>query len=315
MRHRAASAPAGRAGAADHDRPGSDRRRDARRPQLTFFNGHYDSWCYLPLLAFLTFDQEREQYLCAAVLRPGNVPATRGTTWACCAGCCPCCGRPFPRRGFSCGSTGALRRRRSSTSGCRATARLRGGDGQERRVAAPRRARPARGAGPERGQRPDRAGLDTRYRARTWDRDVVIKAEVVRLGDREPRDNPRFVVTNLRQTPRFLYDGSTAPAAHRKSDQGAARWPADRTARALSLLGQSTARASHRRRLRAVQELRLRAARTVCPRPGDVADRPAPQIGGDVVGSVRRVVLHLPTATPDLHAWRHIALALGARPG
>ena len=30
---------------------------------------------------------------------------------------------------------------------------------------------------------------------------------------------------------------------------------------------------------------------------------------------VRRVVLHLPTATPDLHAWRHIALALGARPG
>ena len=33
--------------------------------QLTFFNGHYDSWCYLPLLAFLTFDQEREQYLCA----------------------------------------------------------------------------------------------------------------------------------------------------------------------------------------------------------------------------------------------------------
>ena len=49
---------------------------------------------------------------------------------------------------------------------------------------------------------------DTRYQARTWDRDrrVVIKAEVVRLGDRAPRDNPRFVVTNLRQTPRFLYE-------------------------------------------------------------------------------------------------------------
>ena len=30
-----------------------------------------------PLLAFLTFDDETEQYLCAAVLRPGNVPATR----------------------------------------------------------------------------------------------------------------------------------------------------------------------------------------------------------------------------------------------
>ena len=45
---------------------------------LTFFNKYYDSWCYLPLLAFLTFDDETEQYLCAAVLRPGNVPATRG---------------------------------------------------------------------------------------------------------------------------------------------------------------------------------------------------------------------------------------------
>jgi len=45
--------------------------------QLTFFNGHYDSWCYLPLLAFVTCDDEAEQYLCAAVLRPGNAPATR----------------------------------------------------------------------------------------------------------------------------------------------------------------------------------------------------------------------------------------------
>src|SRR5260370_38378390 len=46
---------------------------------LTFFNGHYDSWCYLPLLAFLTFNDEAEQYLCAAILRPGNAPATQGT--------------------------------------------------------------------------------------------------------------------------------------------------------------------------------------------------------------------------------------------
>ena len=46
--------------------------------QLTFFNGHYDSWCYLPLLAFLTFNDDVEQYLCAAILRPGNAPATRG---------------------------------------------------------------------------------------------------------------------------------------------------------------------------------------------------------------------------------------------
>src|SRR5436853_380244 len=46
--------------------------------QLTFFNGHYDCWCYLPLLAFVTFNDEVEQYLCAAILRPSNAPATRG---------------------------------------------------------------------------------------------------------------------------------------------------------------------------------------------------------------------------------------------
>ena len=28
----------------------------------------------------------------------------------------------------------------------------------------------------------------------------------VRLGDRAPRDNSRFVVTNLQQTPRFIYE-------------------------------------------------------------------------------------------------------------
>ena len=39
------------------------------------------------------------------------------------------------------------------------------------------------------------------------------------------------------------------------------------------------------------------------------------KLGVQVVVSVRRIVLHLPTATPDRHAWRQIALALGARAG
>ena len=38
--------------------------------QMAFFNGFYDTWCYLPMLAFLTFDREHEQFLCAAALRP-----------------------------------------------------------------------------------------------------------------------------------------------------------------------------------------------------------------------------------------------------
>src|SRR5205807_4508217 len=46
--------------------------------QLSFFNGHYDTWCYLPVMGFVSFNDEAEQYLCTAVLRPGNVTAALG---------------------------------------------------------------------------------------------------------------------------------------------------------------------------------------------------------------------------------------------
>src|ERR1700680_2905012 len=34
--------------------------------QLSFFNGHYDTWCYLPVMGFVSFNDEAEQYLFAA---------------------------------------------------------------------------------------------------------------------------------------------------------------------------------------------------------------------------------------------------------
>ena len=40
--------------------------------QLSFFNGHYDNWCYLPVLGFVSFNEEAEQYLCLAVLLSGQ---------------------------------------------------------------------------------------------------------------------------------------------------------------------------------------------------------------------------------------------------
>ena len=54
--------------------------------QFTFFNGHYDTWCYLPIVATVTFNDEREQFAVASVLRPGNAPATRGAR-VCCDAC------------------------------------------------------------------------------------------------------------------------------------------------------------------------------------------------------------------------------------
>ena len=46
--------------------------------QLSLFNGFYDSNCYLPLVGFLTFDQEPDQYLFSYLLRPGNADAKKG---------------------------------------------------------------------------------------------------------------------------------------------------------------------------------------------------------------------------------------------
>lgn len=46
--------------------------------QLSFFNACYDHWCYLPMMGFVSFDDEPDHYLCAAVLRSANVAATAG---------------------------------------------------------------------------------------------------------------------------------------------------------------------------------------------------------------------------------------------
>jgi hypothetical protein len=288
--------------------------------QLTFFNGHYDSWCYLPLLAFLTFDNEAEQYLCGAILRPGNVGAARG-------------------------ARGLLRRLldllRITFPKARVLVRLDGGfatpeildflDAERgvdyvvamaenavlTRVAEPAMVE-ARAASEASGQT-EHLYTDARYAARTWPhaRRVVIKAEVVRLQDRAPRDNARFVITTLRQSPRFVYErvycarGDIENRIKELHDglqigrTSCCRFWANQfrvflTAAAYVLM----------------QELRLRAARTACARAQVTWLRERLlKLGAHVVVSVRRVVLHLPTATPDLHAWRHIALALGARPG
>jgi len=49
---------------------------------------------------------------------------------------------------------------------------------------------------------------EVRYAARKWrcQRRVVIKAEVVRAPGKDPRDNPRFVITNLKQSPQWIYE-------------------------------------------------------------------------------------------------------------
>jgi hypothetical protein len=49
---------------------------------------------------------------------------------------------------------------------------------------------------------------EARYAAGSWkqERRVILKAEVVRAEDKAPKDNPRFVITNMNQTPQWLYE-------------------------------------------------------------------------------------------------------------
>jgi len=288
--------------------------------QLTFFNGHYDSWCYLPLLAFVTFDREVEQYLCAAVLRPGNAPAMRGTLGVL-------------RR--------LLARLRIAFPKARFLVRLDGGfatpelfdfldaeAGLDYVVAMADNAVLTRMAAPamvdaraqsEASGQTEHFYTDTRYAARTWGRErrVVIKAEVVRLAGRDPRHNARFVVTTLRQTPRFVYERVYC-----------ARGDIENRIKELHdglQIGRTSCGRFWANQLRVLltaaayvlmQEVRLRAARTAYARTQVTGLREGLlKLGVHVVVSVRRIVLHLPTSTAALHAWRHIAVALGARAG
>jgi hypothetical protein len=288
--------------------------------QLTFFNGHYDTWCYLPLLAFITFDDEAEQYLCAAVLRPGNAPATRGARgvlWR----LLPLLRQAFPKArllvrldgGFA---TPAL------LNVLDAEPRLDYVVAMAENAVLTRHAAAAMGearALSDRSGQTEHVYAETRYAAKTWARErrIIIKAEVVRLPGREPRDNPRFVITSLAPSPRFIYEQVYC-----------ARGDIENRIKELHdglQIGRTSCSHFWANQLRVLltaaayvlmQELRLRAARTACARTQVTGLRERLlKLGVHVVVSVRRIVLHLPTSTPFLEAWRHIALALGARTG
>jgi hypothetical protein len=48
--------------------------------ELSLFDGHYDTWCYLPLLAFVTEDSD-VQHLIGALLRSACGRSTKGVLW------------------------------------------------------------------------------------------------------------------------------------------------------------------------------------------------------------------------------------------
>jgi hypothetical protein len=160
---------------------------------------------------------------------------------------------------------------------------------------------------------------EVRYAAKTWPhrRRMIVKAEVVREGGKDPKDNPRFVITNLPQSPRWIYEQIYCQRGDIENRIKELHYGLQ-----IGRTSCSKFRANQFRVLLTaaayvlMQELRLQAARTDCARAqvGTLRERLL-KLGARVIASVRRVVLHLPTAFPFLHTFRQVALALGASPG
>lgn len=286
--------------------------------QLALFNGHYDTWCYLPLLAFVTFDAEPEQHLVAAILRGGRAAASEGAI-------------PLLRR--------LLPRLRRAFPRARLRIRLDGGFAgpemfefleQERLeyiVAIARNSvlarridalmKRVRRATKKSGQTETEFG-ETRYAAKSWhkiERRVIMKAEVTRLEDRSPRDNARFVVTNLRHAPAGVYQiyRERGDAENRikelKNDLDL-----DRTSCTRFLANQFrvllTAAA-----FVLFQQLRTRLTRRTQDRPTTGTMRlHLLKIAARIESSARRVVVHFAESHVWARQWMLLARSCGAAP-
>src|SRR5881409_2117676 len=284
--------------------------------EFTLFNGHYDTWCYLPLIATMTFDTEPLQHIVAALLRPGTGAPTRGV-------------RGLLRRLFT--KLHALfprARLRVRTDAGFVDAKLlafldaaeveyvlglagnRRLDKRVRRLLGRARMR-ARATG-------ETATLygETRYAARRWDRKrrIIMKAEVLCYPGRSRKDNPRFLVTNLPHRPATVYTRLYCGRGDMENrlkelQQGLAM---DRTscsrfaANQLRLLFSLAAYV-----LFQVLQSWARATAVGSAQVWTLRERLL-KVAVWVERSVRRIVLHLPQAFPWRDTWRDLAHALTA---
>ncbi len=286
--------------------------------QLSFFNRFYDSHCYLPLAGFLSFDQEPDQYLFCCVLRGGDAAAKRGCL-SVLKRLLPRLRKAFPkakiRIRLDAGFTGPelyefFEAERMEYVVCM------GKNPVLLELAEPLLA-PLREA-LEAGENITPSFGECRYGARSWKRQrrVIIKADISVHPGREPKDNPRFIVTNIKTTPKFLYQKVYCARGdiENRIKELKHGLEIDRTSctsfKANQLRVLMTAAAYV-----LMQELRLHARRTGCARAQvNTLRLRLLKLGAWIESSVRRIVLHLPTSTPYADDWRRIARSVGAVP-
>jgi len=289
--------------------------------EFAFFNSHYHGYCYLPMVCFLTFNEEADQYLVAAVLRRGNASG-------------------------SAGAVGILRRLIARVSEAFPKAKIRvrldGGFASPKvldfldcepkveylvnmasNAVLKRKAesamKQARRASKISGQTEHVYG-ECRYATKKtwpWKRRVLYKAEVVRAAGKEAKDNPRFVVTNLKQSPQWIYEqvycqrGDVENRIKELHDgmQIGRTSCSNFLANTFRVLLTAAAYVL-------MQEMRLHLAPTRHARAQVSTLREHfLKLGAQVIVTVRRIVLHLPQAFPYRDSFHRLALSLGAQTG
>lgn len=176
--------------------------------QGSLFNAHYDTYCYIPLVAAISFSGEPDQYVVASNLRPGNAPDKCGAI-ALLSRLLPLLREAFPAATFAV---------RLDAGFC--APEIIDYVENERlayTIAFPGNAvlhRASEILMSEMRFRSSKSGFtehryaETTYQAGTWphERRVIFKAEVTQISGREPRDNPRYVVTNMRGSAQHIYE-------------------------------------------------------------------------------------------------------------
>lgn len=287
--------------------------------QLSFFNAHYDNYCYLPMACFLQFDEEPDQYLFAYVLRAGDAPSSLGAVAL------------LDR---------TIRLLKIQFKETLIRVRLDGGfataevfdflddAGVEYVVSMGKNTllKDNAEALMEKVRwdsyysgRTEKAYGEFEYEARSWGRErrVVFKAEVLRHGTREPKDNPRFVVTNINRVPKSIYEKIYCPRANieNRIKELKCDLHIDRTS-CTSLFANQLRALLTAAAYVLLQELRLQAQDTSCANAQvSTLQLRLLKIGVWIKSSVRRIVMHLPDSFPWKTDWCHIARRLGAVSG
>jgi hypothetical protein len=282
---------------------------------FAFFNGYYDSWCYLPMLGFLSVDAEPTQHLFHARLRPGTARDARGT--------------PALLRRTVESLRKAFRKARILVrldAGFAVPAvfeildelrvdyvvAMQGNPVLQRDAAEPMRIVRTLA---ERFDGTLAIHRETRYRSSGWRRErrVIFKAEALVYPERALKENLRFVVTNLRLAPKRAWElycqRGDVENRIKELHEGL---EIDRTSCSSFL-------ANHFRVLETAaayilfQELRERLPKSELARAQVSKLREKLlKIGAVVRESVRRIVLSFPASYPWKKLWYEAAHGLGA---